>query len=65
MPADPLTPEEQAEVDTVLRLADRVERRGSYTTPFGQALARLNAICARIFNRQPDDGPRAAGSEGW
>jgi hypothetical protein len=68
MPAEPIAPEEQAEIETVVALAVRVEKRGSYTTPFGEALAVLNGVCARIFNRKPEpeeDGPQVAGSEGW
>jgi hypothetical protein len=65
MPAEPLSPEEQADVDTIKLLAGRVERRGSYCTAFGEEVARLNAICARIFNLPKDDGPQLAGAERW
>lgn len=65
MPADPLTPEEQSEVDTLKMLAARVEKRGSYCAAFGEVLARLNGICARIFKTPEDDGPARAGGENW
>lgn len=65
MPADPLSPEEQADVDTIKLLAARVEKRGAYCTAFGAELARLNALCARIFNAPKDDGPQMAGAESW
>jgi hypothetical protein len=65
MPAEPLNPEEQAEVDTVTMLHRRIERRGSYSTAFGDALKALNGLCARIFNRPEDDAPARAGEESW
>jgi hypothetical protein len=66
MPAEPLSPEEQADVDTLKMLASRVERRGSYCAPFGETLASLNAICARIFNRPPQEPEKLiSGAESW
>jgi hypothetical protein len=67
MPAEPLSPEEQSEVDTLKLLAARVGKRNMYSAPFGQALAALNGICARIFKSDPaeTDAPVHAGEESW
>ena len=64
MAAEPLTPEEQAEVDTVLGIAKKVRARGTYTTPFSEAVQMLNAVCARIFRSGPEDD-RIAEPKDW
>lgn len=64
MAAEPLTPEEQAEVDTVLMIAKKVRSRGTYTTPFSEAVQTLNAVCARIFRSGPEDN-RIADPKDW
>jgi hypothetical protein len=52
---EPLTPTEQAEVDTILGIVKTIRKRGTYTTPFSEAVQSLNAECARIFRSGPED----------
>lgn len=66
MPAEPIAPEEQAEVDTVLLIASTVKNRGSFTTPFADAVRALNGICARIHNApDPDATPQPVDKQAW
>jgi len=62
--ADPLTPTEQSEVDTVLLIASTVRKRGTYTETFACAVRALNAACARIFHAGPEDS-RIADPKDW
>jgi hypothetical protein len=59
VPAEPIAPEEQAEIDTVLLIASVVSARGSFTTPFAEAVQTLNGICARIHNAPDPAAPPA------
>lgn len=63
MPDASLPPGEAADVNTVLRLADRVRARGRYSENFAEAVRALNAACARIFHEGPDPDARASTSE--
>jgi hypothetical protein len=66
VPAEPIDPSEQAEVDTVLLIASTVKNRGSFTTPFADAVRRLNAICARVMNApDPTAPPVEIDEEAW
>jgi hypothetical protein len=58
MPAVPITPEEQSEVLTLKLLTSKVQARGTFCTEFGEVVATLNGICARIFAANaPDPQP--------
>lgn len=66
MAAEPIAPEEQSEIDTVLLVASKVQARGSYSEPFADAVRALNAICARIFHApDPDATEDAAAGAEW
>ena len=65
MPAEPVPPEQQSEVMTINLMASVIEKRGSYCTEFGGALARMNAICARIFNRIDPDADLPPPAREW
>ncbi len=64
VPASPISPREQSETQTIRLIADEVERRGSFTTPFAEAVQRLNGICARIF-KAPDPEAEPRTKAGW
>lgn len=64
MAAEPIAPEQQAEIDTVLLIASTVKNRGSFTQPFADAVATLNGICARIF-KAPDPDADEEPKVGW
>lgn len=66
VPAEPIAPEQQAEITTVLLVASNVEKRGSYTSPFADAVRALNAVCARIHNApDPAAPPVEIDEEAW
>jgi len=50
MPALPIAPEQQAEIDTLKLITSTLRKRGSYTEPMAAAVRALNAECARIFH---------------
>lgn len=57
VPSEPIAPEEQAEITTVLLIASTVKARGSYTEPFADAVRALNGVCARIHNAPDPSAP--------
>lgn len=66
MPAEPIAPEQQAEITTVLLIASNVRTRGSFTAPFAEAVATLNGVCAKIMNQpDPDAHPRELDEASW
>lgn len=66
MPAEPIAPEEQAEITTVLLIASTVKQRGHYTEPFADAVRALNGVCARIHNApDPSAPPVEIDKEAW
>jgi hypothetical protein len=62
--AEPVSVEEQAEIDTVLGIAKKIRARGTYSEPFSEAVRTLNATCARIFHAGPEDN-RIADPKDW
>jgi hypothetical protein len=66
VPAEPIAPEEQAEIKTVLLIASVVAERGRYTEPFADAVRALNGVCARIHNApDPSAPPVEIDKEAW
>lgn len=66
MPAEPVPPEQQAEITTVLLIASTVQARGSYMEPFADAVRALNGVCARIHNLpDPAAPPVEINEEAW
>lgn len=66
MPAEPIAPEEQAEITTIELIASTVRQRGRYTEPFAEAVRALNSVCARIHNApDPAAPPVEIDEEAW
>lgn len=63
MSAEPTDPIDRTDVQTIRMLAARINARGYYCAAFGEDLATLNGVCARIFQTS-DPGPTASKKSG-